>query len=97
MSSTDDMRTAPTMFFLMGRYGSRTVIPIEEVCRDFFSHLTPEKLLRKVLRGDIALPIYRAETSQKAMRGVHVVDIAAYIDKRRAAAVRERDQLCGPE
>jgi hypothetical protein len=52
-------------------------------------------LLRKALRGGIALPIERIETSQKAQRGVHLVDLAAYIDKRRAAAVKECDQLCG--
>jgi hypothetical protein len=54
------------------------------------------KLLRKVLRGDLALPIVRIETSQKAAKGVHLSDLAAYIDKRRAAAIRERDLLCGP-
>jgi Pyocin activator protein PrtN len=41
------------------------------------------------------LPIVRIETSQKAQRGVHLVDLAAYIDKRRAAAVKECEQLTG--
>jgi len=86
---------APTLFLLMAQYNGRTVVPIDQVCRDFFGHLTVDKLLRKTLRGDIALPIVRIETSQKAQRGVHLVDLAAYIDKRRAAAVKERDQLCG--
>ena len=35
------------------------------------------ELLRKALRGDIALPIVRIETSQKTQRGVHLVDLAA--------------------
>ena len=35
------------------------------------------------------------ETSQKAQRGVHLVDLAAYIDKRRAAAAKECRQLTG--
>jgi hypothetical protein len=52
----------------------------------FFGHLTVEKLLRKALRGDIALPIVRIETSQKAQRGVHLVDLAAYINKPEADA-----------
>ncbi len=51
--------------------------------------------MRKALRGDIALPIVRIETSQKAQRGVHLADLAVYIDKRRAAAVRECNQLMG--
>jgi hypothetical protein len=35
------------------------------------------------------------KTSQKAQRGVHLVDLAAYIDKRRAAAIKECHQLTG--
>ena len=87
--------TAPTLFLLMAQYGGRTVVPIDQVCRDFFGHLTVDKLLRKALRGDLALPIVRIETSQKAQRGVHLIDLAAYIDKRREAAVRECCQLTG--
>ena len=71
------------------------LLVIDQVCRDFFGHLTVDKLLRKALRGDVALPIVRIETSQKAQRGVHLVDLAAYIDKRRAAAVKECRQLTG--
>ena len=92
--SDQDAHSAPTLFLLMAQYGGRTVVPLDQVCRDFFGHLTVEKLLRKALRGDIALPIVRIETSQKAKRGVHLVDLAAYIDKRRAAAVKECHQLC---
>ncbi len=92
---TDKFETAPTLYLLMAQYNGKTVVPIEQVCRAFFGHLTVDKLLRKALRGDLALPIVRIETSQKAQRGVHLVDLAAYIDKRRAAAVKERDQLCG--
>jgi hypothetical protein len=43
------------------------------------------------------LPIVRIETSQKAQRGVHLVDLAAYIDKRRAAATKECRQLTGQQ
>jgi len=77
------------------QYNGQTIVPLDKVCRDFFGHLTVEKLLRKALRGDIALTIVRIETSQKAQRGVHLLDLAAYIDKRRAAAVKECRQLTG--
>ena len=87
--------TAPTLFLLMAQYNGQTVVPLDRVCRDFFGHLTMDKLLRKALRGDIALPIVRIETSQKAQRGVHLTDLAAYIDKRRAAAIKECLQLAG--
>lgn len=93
--SDADADTAPTLFLLMAQYNGQTVVPLDHVCRDFFGHLTVDKLLRKALRGDIALPIVRIETSQKAQRGVHLVDLAAYIDKRRAAAVKECRQLSG--
>jgi Pyocin activator protein PrtN len=87
--------SAPTLFLLMAQYQGKTVVPLDQVCRDFFGHLTVEKLLRKALRGDLALPIVRIETSQKAHRGVHLTDLAAYIDRRRAAALKECRQLTG--
>ena len=93
MSKTET--TAPTLFLLMAQYNGRTIVPIDQVCRDFFGHLTVDKLLRKALRGDLALPIVRIEGSQKAQRGVHLVDLAIYIDKRRAAAIKEYQQLTG--
>jgi hypothetical protein len=95
--SDQEAHSAPTLFLLMAQYNGMTVVPLDQVCRDFFSHLTVEKLLRKALRGDIPLPIVRIETSQKAQRGVHLVDLAAYIDKRRAAAIKECRQLTGQQ
>ena len=53
--SRNDLRPN-TMFLLMAQYNGAAVVPLDVVCRDFFSHLTVEKLLRKALRGDIALP-----------------------------------------
>jgi len=84
-----------TFFLLMAQYNGRAIVPIDHVCRDFFGHLTVDKLLRKVMRGDLALPIVRIENSQKAQRGVHLVDLAVYIDKRREAALKECGQLAG--
>src|SRR5262245_7281073 len=92
---TERENAASMLFLLMAPYGGRTVVPIDQVCRDFFGHLSPDKLLRKALRGDLALPILRIETSQEAQRGVHLTDLAAYIDKRREAAVKECCQLTG--
>lgn len=82
-----------TAFVLMAQYDGLAVIPIEIVCRDYFRHLTVEKMLRKVLRGEIALPIVRMESSQKAAKGVHINDLAAYLDKQAEAARRECEQL----
>jgi len=85
-----------TAFLLMARYDALVIIPVEIVCRDFFSHLTPEKFLRKVAAGEIDLPIVRIEgSSQKTAKGVYLMDLAHYIDKRHEAAVREAKALCG--
>lgn len=82
-----------TGFMLLAFYGGRAVIPLDDVARDWFGHLSADKLQRKALSGEIDLPIIRIEPSQKAMRGVHLSDLADYIDRRRAAAVKEADQL----
>jgi hypothetical protein len=82
-----------TLFLLMARYNGLPIIPVDVVCTDFFSHLTTEKFLRKVLAGEIPLPIVRAEASQKCAKGVHISHLAEYIDKQTAAALKECQQL----
>lgn len=82
-----------TAFLLMAQYNGRAVIPAEEIVRDYFSHLDVPKFLRKVGAGEIKLPLVRIEASQKAARGVHVQDLAEYIDARRAEAKKELAQL----
>jgi Pyocin activator protein PrtN len=82
-----------TSFLLMAQYDGLAVIPVEWVCRDYFRHLTVEKFLRKVLVGEISLPIVRLESSQKSAKGVHVNDLAAYLDKQADAARKECEQL----
>ena len=77
-----------TSFILMAQYDGLAVIPVEWVCRDYFRHLTVEKFLRKVLAGEISL-----KDSQKAAKGVHVSDLATYLDKRNEAARKESEQL----
>ncbi|MFV8529545.1 pyocin activator PrtN family protein [Ralstonia pseudosolanacearum] len=84
-----------TVFLLMAQYDAQAIVPIDAVCRDYFAPLTVSTLLRKITAGEIRLPLVRMETSQKGARGVHVEDLAAYIDARRAAAVKECAQLCG--
>jgi hypothetical protein len=77
------------------QYNGRAAIPLEWLVRDFFTHLTPQKFLRKALRGEIDLPIVRIERSRKLQKLIHLADLARYLDQRRAAAIKERDQLCG--
>ena len=84
-----------TAFILMAQYNGRAIIPIDQICKDYFTHLTPEMFQRKVLAGQITIPITRLEPSQKSAKGIHITDLAAYLDRQRAAAVKECDQLNG--
>ena len=85
-----------TAFLLMAQYGAMAVIPVGTVVRDYFPHLSVDKFTRKVGAGEIHVPLLRIETgSQKAAKGVHLTDLAQYLDDRRAAAVKEAKQLAG--
>jgi hypothetical protein len=83
-----------TIFLLMAQYGAKTIIPIDLVARDYFD-LTTNQLIRKICAGDVKLPMVRMEASQKAAKGVHITDLAAYLDERAEAARRECRQLNG--
>jgi hypothetical protein len=82
-----------TAFLLMAQYDGRAVIPIEDVRRDYFPHLKLDQFIRKLGSGEIKLPVVRMETSQKAAKGVHLQDLADYLDARRAAGQRELEQM----
>lgn len=84
-----------TIFLLMAQYNGMAIIPLERVCSDYFRHLTPEKLKMKVATGDIDLTLVPIEKSQKAARGVHVNDLAAYLDAQHKKAKAEQDKLMG--
>ncbi len=82
-----------TVFLLMAQYEGKAIVPIEDVCRDYFSHLNPTKLIRKISAGDIAIPLVRMENSQKCAKGVHLLDLAKYLDARVDAARKEMAAL----
>ena len=84
-----------TTFLLLAQFQGRAIVPLEDVQKAFFPHLSVEKLLQKALRGDLSLPIIRIERSEKSARGVHLADLASYIDARREAALKETRQLTG--
>lgn len=84
-----------TAFVLMAQYNGKAIISIEQVCTDYFTHLTPEMFQRKVLSGQIKIPITRLEGSQKSAKGIHITDLADYIEKQRSDALKEYAQLNG--
>lgn len=82
-----------TTFLLMAQYNGLAVIPLETVCRDYFRHLSVDQFLRKSLKGEIVLPVVRMDGSQKCAKGVHVNDLADYLDRQAEKARKECGQL----
>ncbi|WP_321836333.1 pyocin activator PrtN family protein [Pseudomonas kulmbachensis] len=82
-----------TLFLLMAQYEGQAVIPIERVCVDYMN-LSVEKFKYKRLHGEIDIPVVRlGANSQKAALGIHIQDLAAYIDKQRKKAIQEQNTL----
>lgn len=77
----------------MAQYAGAAVIPIDLICRDYFSHLTTAKFTRKANAGELGFPVVRMEASQKSARGVHITDFAAYLDERRAVGRAEFEKM----
>ncbi|WP_116826343.1 pyocin activator PrtN family protein [Pseudomonas syringae] len=84
-----------TLFLLMAQYEGLAVIPLDKVCSDYM-HLSVEKFKRKRLDGEIDIPIVRlGADTQKAALGVHLKDLADYIDRQREKASKEQHKLMG--
>jgi hypothetical protein len=77
-------------------HDGKAVISVDEICGDYFPHLNSAKFIRKVGAGDIAIPMIRMEASPKTAKGVHINDLAEYVDRQQAYAARkECRQLAG--
>lgn len=84
-----------TLFLLMAQYEGQAVIPLSRVCADYMN-LTVEKFKQKQMAGEIDIPIVRlGAQSQKAGLGIHLKDLADYIDRQRKAAMTEQAKLLG--
>jgi len=79
-----------TLWMLQGRYEYLPIVPADVVARDFFD-LDRRTFLRKVDGGDIKLPLIQMERSQKSQKGVHIRDLAKYIDCMHAEARRQME------
>lgn len=82
-----------TRFLLMARYDALPIIPVERIRLDFFNHLSLQKFMRKLNERAIALPVVSIEASQKSQKGVHLEDLAEFLDIRREQAVKEYRQF----
>jgi hypothetical protein len=84
-----------TLFLLMAQYNGQAVISLDRVCVDYMN-LTVEKFKRKCLDGEIDIPIIRlGANTQKAALGIHIKDLAEYIDRQRGKAAHEQNKLMG--
>ena len=78
-------------FMLLAQYDGKAVVPISDVCRDYFTHLGPKKLVDKITRGEIALPLMRIEFWREGgTRGPS--DEPCELDRHAARSWRERTQ-----
>jgi hypothetical protein len=82
-----------TLFLLMAQYDGQAVISLSQVCADYMG-LTVEKFKAKQLSGEIAIPIVRlGANTQKAALGIHLKDLAEYIDRQRESAISDIRKL----
>jgi len=82
-----------TLLLLMVQYEGQAVIPVEKVCADYFAGLTVDKFLRKTTSGDIALPVVRMFNSERAAKGIHINDLASFLDAQTEKARKEMAQV----
>lgn len=76
-----------TLQCLQAQHNNKTVIPLEEVAKVHFD-MTKEVLTRRIREGTIILPVIEMDDSRKSAKGVHIQDLADYIDSRRAEALK---------
>ena len=84
-----------TLFLLMAQYDGQVIIPVDTVCADYFSHLSPKNLRQNIAHGKIDIPLVQMDSSRQSARGVHVRDLAAYLDKQHQAAKDDHERLWG--
>ena len=74
-----------TYFGLLAEFGGRAEIPLEEVAPRYFGISARTASMRACAQA-LPVPVYRAGDSQKSPWLVSAVDLAKYLDERRAEA-----------
>ncbi|WLS77254.1 pyocin activator PrtN family protein [Erwinia pyri] len=74
-----------TMFLLMAEYNT-AVIPLSAVSEKYFG-MKPEHAERKAATCKLPIVTFRAGSTQKAPRMVHIKDLADYIDQQRTEGI----------
>lgn len=73
-----------TFDMLLAHFGGIPMIPLEAAAP--YWGYEPDTLAKKVEAGDVRLPFFRLDTSQKAARLVMLSDVAELLDERHRAA-----------
>ncbi|MDD9340329.1 MAG: pyocin activator PrtN family protein [Providencia heimbachae] len=76
-----------TMFLLMAEFETSQIL-LSDIAEKYLK-LNPTTVERKANAGELPIPTYRLNDSQKAPRIVHVGDLAKYIDQQRNNAIAE--------
>ncbi len=72
------------------------IVPLREACRQYFNHLSPAQLEKKIVAGDIPLPLVVIDPkSQKSAKGFLADDLEKYVRARHADAVKDMKRLIG--
>lgn len=74
-----------TYFGLLAEFDGRTELPLEEVAPRFFG-ITARTAGFRAGAQALPVPAYRAGDSQKSPWLISAIDLAAYIDQKRAEA-----------
>lgn len=82
-----------TFDMLLAHFGGIPMIPLETAAS--YWGYEPDTLAKKVEAGDVHLPFFRLDTSQKAARLVMLVDLAKLLDERHLAASYEFSKKWG--
>lgn len=65
--------------FLVMKYGG-IAVPLAEVVKDFFPHLSKSKMLEKARNQEFPFTCFRLDGSQKAPYFVNIYELAKVID-----------------
>ena len=75
-----------TLEMLLAHYGGVPIIPLEAAAQ--YWGYEADTLAKKVENGDVQVPFFRLDESQKATRLMMLTDIAAIIEERHQAAYK---------
>ncbi len=72
------------------------IVSLADACESYFRHLSPAQLEKKIVAGEIHLPLVVLDPkSQKSAKGVLADDLEKYVRARHADAVKDLKQLIG--